>query len=209
MVETVKNAVITGKLKKIQDIVQEALDSGLAASEILDAMTSAMDVIGGKFQQKEIFVPEMLIAAKTMQRGVAVLKPLLGGDNVGKNGKCIIGTVKGDVHDIGKNLVAMMIESAGYEVIDLGVDISSEKFVEAIKANPDCKLVGISALLTTTMEAMATTVKAIHDAGLKDQVKIFVGGAPITQEFANQIGADVYTRDAGSAAMKAKELAAV
>lgn len=209
MLDAVKNAIITGKLKKIQEIVQEALDNGHTASEILEAMTEAMDVIGEKFQKQEVYVPEMLVAAKSMQRGVGVLKPLLGGDGASKHGKCIIGTVKGDVHDIGKNLVAMMIESAGYEVIDLGVDIASDAFVEAIKSNPDCKLVGVSALLTTTMEAMAMTVKAINDAGLKDQVKIFVGGAPITAEFAAQIGADVYTRDAGSAAMKAKEIAAV
>lgn len=209
MLETVKNAVITGKLKKIQGFVQEALDNGYTADEILSVMTSAMDVVGEKFQRKEVFVPEMLVAAKSMQQGVAVLKPLLGDGTVGKYGKCIIGTVKGDLHDIGKNLVAMMIESTGYEVIDLGVDVDAEKFVETAKANPDCKLVCVSALLTTTMDAMAVTVKALIDAGLRSQVKIFVGGAPITEEFAAKIGADVYTRDAASAAAKAKELAAV
>jgi methylmalonyl-CoA mutase cobalamin-binding domain/chain len=138
---------------------------------------------------------------------VEVLKPLLAGKSVTSYGKFIIGTVQGDLHDIGKNLVALMVESAGFDVIDLGVDVPAEKFVEAIKANPDCKVVGVSALLTTTMEAMKNTVKAIIEAGLKSQVKIMVGGAPITPEFAEEIGADAYTPDAGSAAQKAKELA--
>ena len=207
MIENIKATVVSGKLKMIESVVQEALDGGAAASEILDSMTGAMDEVGAKFQKNEIYVPEMLVAAKTMQRGVGVLKPLLGGDAVGKYGKFIIGTVAGDLHDIGKNLVAMMIESAGFEVIDLGVDAPAEKFVEAVKENPDCKVVGVSALLTTTMDAMRTTVKALIDAGLKDQVKIMVGGAPINEAFAAEIGADAYTPDAGSAAAKAKELA--
>ena len=136
-----------------------------------------------------------------------MLKPLLGGDSSAKYGTYVIGTVAGDLHDIGKNLVAMMIESAGFEVVDLGVDVPAEKFVEAVKAHPDCKVVGVSALLTTTMEAMRVTVKALLDAGLHDQVKIMVGGAPINEAFANEIGADAYTPDAGSAAAKARELA--
>ena len=206
--ENVKNTVISGKRKLIEGVVQEALDAGASADEVLAVMGEAMDAVGAKFQSGEIFVPEMLVAAKTMQLGVGVLKPLMAGDQIGKNGKFIIGTVAGDLHDIGKNLVAMMVESAGFEVIDLGVDVPAEKFVEAVKANPDCKVVGVSALLTTTMEAMRATVKALIDAGLKDQVKIMVGGAPITQEFADEIGADAYTPDAGSAAEKAKELAA-
>jgi len=206
MIQEVQNTVIAGKLKKIEAVVQEALDSGDSANELLDAMTAAMSVVGDNFQRNEIFVPEMLVSAMTMKKGVAVLKPLLAGDAAGKYGKFIIGTVAGDLHDIGKNLVAMMVESAGFEVIDLGVDVPAEKFVEAIKENPDCKVVGVSALLTTTMEAMKITVKAIIDAGLKSQVKIMVGGAPITAGFAAEIGADVYTTDAGSAAAKAKEL---
>ena len=206
--ENVKSTVIAGKRKLIAGVVQEALDEGVTAGEILNVMGAAMDEVGAKFQSGEIFVPEMLVAAKTMQMGVGVLKPLLAGDEVGKNGKFIIGTVAGDLHDIGKNLVAMMVEAAGFEVIDLGVDVPAEKFVEAVKANPDCKVVGISALLTTTMEAMRNTVKALTDAGLRSQVKIMVGGAPITQAFADEIGADAYTPDAGAAAEKAKELAA-
>ena len=207
MIEAIKETVVNGKLKKIEEAVQTALNDGASAQEVLDSMMGAMDEVGAKFQKNEIYVPEMLVAAKTMQRGVGVLKPMLGGGAVGKNGKFIIGTVAGDLHDIGKNLVAMMVEAAGFEVIDLGIDVPAEKFVETVKANPDCKVVGVSALLTTTMEAMRVTVKALIDAGLKDQVKIMVGGAPITQAFADEIGADAYTTDAASAATKAKELA--
>jgi methylmalonyl-CoA mutase cobalamin-binding domain/chain len=207
MLEQVKEIVATGRLKKVEGAVQEALDAGATPQEVLDSMMSAMDIVGAKFQKNEIYVPEMLVAAKTMQRGVGVLKPLLGGDSSAKYGTYVIGTVAGDLHDIGKNLVAMMIESAGFEVVDLGVDVPAEKFVEAVKAHPDCKVVGVSALLTTTMEAMRVTVKALLDAGLHDQVKIMVGGAPINEAFANEIGADAYTPDAGSAAAKARELA--
>ncbi len=207
MINDIKQAVSTGRIKVIQGAVQAALDGGVSATDVLNAMSEAMEEVGARFQSGELFVPEMLVAAKTMQRGVAVLKPHLAGDEGAKYGKFIIGTVAGDLHDIGKNLVAMMVESAGFEVIDLGVDVPAEKFVEAVKANPDCRVVGLSALLTTTMEAMRATVQAIGDAGLRDQVKIMVGGAPITQEFADKIGADAYTTDAGSAAEKAKELA--
>ncbi len=206
--EAVKATVTTGRLKKIESVVQETIDEGIAAVDILNTMIGVMSDIGKKFQKDEIFVPEMLASALTMKKGVSALKPLLGDtDNVFR-GKFIIGTVQGDLHDIGKNLVALMIESAGFEVIDLGVDVPAKKFVETIKANPDCKLVGLSSLLTTTMEAMRNTAKAIIDAGLKSQVKIMVGGAPITAEFAAEIGADAYTPDAGSAANKAKELVA-
>ena len=207
MLDTVKELVVGGKLKKIEEAVQEALDDGASASEVLDSMMEAMDEVGGKFQRNEIYVPEMLVAAKTMQRGVGVLKPLLGGGGAAKYGTYVIGTVAGDLHDIGKNLVAMMIEAAGFEIVDLGIDVPAEKFVEAVKEHPDCKVVGVSALLTTTMEAMRVTVKALIDAGLQSQVKIMVGGAPITQAFADEIGADAYTPDAASAATKAKELA--
>ncbi|MBQ2895887.1 MAG: cobalamin-dependent protein [Oscillospiraceae bacterium] len=204
MLENIKKLVETGKLKKIEEAVQEAIDGGVAAGEVLGAMTAAMDSVGEKFQKNEIYVPEMLVAAKTMQRGVNSLKPFLGGDAVGKYGKYIIGTVAGDLHDIGKNLVAMMIESAGFEVIDLGVDVPAEKFVEALKANPDCKMVGLSALLTTTMDAMAAACEAIHAADAT--VKVMVGGAPITQAFADQIGAQGYSANAAAAAVLAKEL---
>ena len=207
MLENVKQIVLTGKIKLIQGAVQEALDRGASAPDILNAMSDAMEEVGRLFQNGDLFVPEMLVAAKTMQRGVMVLKPHLAGDEGARYGKLIIGTVAGDLHDIGKNLVALMMESAGFEVIDLGVDVPAGRFVEAVKENPDCRIVALSALLTTTMEAMRSTVKALADAGLKDQVKIMVGGAPITQAFADEIGADAYTPDAGSAAEKAKELA--
>ena len=200
-------AVEAGKAKIVGGLVEEAIKEGCDPTEILNVgMIDAMGVVGDKFKKNEIFVPEMLVAARAMKKGVEVLKPHLAGDSSATIGKYIIGTVAGDLHDIGKNLVAMMIESAGFEVIDLGVDVPAEKFVEAIKENPDCKVVGVSALLTTTMPAMKDTVKAIIDAGLQSQVKIMVGGAPITQEFADEIGADAYTQDAASAAPVAKTL---
>ena len=206
-IQEIAQVVENGKVKLIEGLVQEALEAGEDANAILnEGMISAMGIVGAKFQANEIFVPEMLVAAKTMKKGVEVLRPHLAGDSVGKNGKYIIGTVAGDLHDIGKNLVALMIESAGFEIIDLGVDVPAEKFVEAIKANPDCKVVGASALLTTTMDSLKNTVKVMIDAGCKSQVKIMVGGAPITQEFADEIGADAYTTDAGSAAVKAVQL---
>ena len=208
-VQEIAAAVEAGKAKVIGGLVEEAIKDGCDPLEILNVgMIDAMGVVGEKFRNNEIFVPEMLVAARAMKKGVEVLKPHLAGDNSATVGKYIIGTVAGDLHDIGTNLVAMMIESAGFEVIDLGVDVPAEKFVEAIKSNPDCKVVGLSALLTTTMPAMKDTVAAIIDAGLKSQVKIMVGGAPITQEFADEIGADAYTADAASAAQKAKELVA-
>lgn len=208
-IKEIATIVESGKVKLIEGLVQEALAAGEDANAILnEGMIAAMGVVGAKFQANEIFVPEMLVAAKTMKKGVEVLRPHLASGSVGKNGKYIIGTVAGDLHDIGKNLVALMIESAGFEVIDLGVDVPAEKFVEAIKANPDCKVIGASALLTTTMDSLKNTVKVMIDAGCKSQVKIMVGGAPITQEFADEIGADGYTPDAGSAAVKAVELLA-
>ena len=207
MLAAVKKAVISGRLKKIEGIVQEALDSGCEAPEILDTMTGAMDEIGERFQKGELFVPELLVAAKAMQKAMGVLKPLLQQGEVGRLGKCVIGTVKGDLHDIGKNLVAMMLESTGFEIIDLGVDATPEAFVEAVRNNPDCKIVGLSALLTTTMDSMTATVRALEEAGLRQQVKIMIGGAPVTALFAQEITADAYTPDAGAAAARAKELA--
>ena len=206
-IQEIAAAVEAGKAKIVGGLVEEAIKEGCDPTEILNVgMIDAMGVVGEKFKKNEIFVPEMLVAARAMKKGVDVLKPHLAGDSAATVGKYIIGTVAGDLHDIGKNLVAMMIESAGFEVIDLGVDVPAEKFVEAIKENPDCKVVGVSALLTTTMPAMKDTVKAIIDAGLQSQVKIMVGGAPITQEFADEIGADAYTADAASAAQVAKTL---
>ena len=206
-IQEIAAAVEAGKAKIVGGLVEEAINEGCDPTEILNVgMIDAMGIVGDKFKKNEIFVPEMLVAARAMKKGVEVLKPHLASDAGASCGKYIIGTVAGDLHDIGKNLVAMMIESAGFEVIDLGVDVPAEKFVEAIKENPDCKVVGVSALLTTTMPAMKDTVKAIIDAGLQSQVKIMVGGAPINQEFADEIGADAYTADAASAAQVAKTL---
>lgn len=207
-IENVHDLVVRGKAKLVPAAVQETLDEGVEASKILGAMISAMDVVGENFKNGTIFVPEMLIAAKAMKKGVEVLKPHLASGAAGALGKVIIGTVAGDLHDIGKNLVAMMIESAGFEVIDLGVDVPVEKFLAAYEENPGTKIVACSALLTTTMPALQETVAALNAAPWRSQVKVMVGGAPITQEFADKIGADAYTPDAASAAKKAKELAA-
>ena len=207
-IEKVYDLVSRGKAKLTPAAVQEALDAGFAPDEILNKMIAAMDVVGEKFKNGEIFVPEMLIAAKAMKKGVEVLKPMLASGEAGAKGKVIIGTVAGDLHDIGKNLVAMMIESTGFEVIDLGVDVPVEKFLAAYEANPDTKIIACSALLTTTMPALKDTVAAINAAAWRGNVKVMVGGAPITQAFADEIGADAYTPDAASAAAKASELVA-
>ena len=206
MTAQVKELIIKGKAKLIGAAVQEALDSGCDAAELLGTMIGAMDVVGERFKNGEIFVPEMLIAAKAMKKGVDVLKPHLASGAAGALGKVVIGTVAGDLHDIGKNLVAMMIESAGFEVVDLGVDVPVQKFVDAY--DPSVKIFACSALLTTTMPALEETVAALNAAPFRGKVKVMVGGAPITQEFADKIGADAYTADAASAAKKAKELAA-
>ena len=205
--QDVSNLVIAGRSKLIAAAVQAALDEGENATDILAAMIGAMDVVGERFRNNEIFVPEMLVAARAMKKGVDVLKPHLSSGEVGGMGKMIIGPVQGDLHDIGKNLVAMMIESAGFEVIDLGVDVPHERFVEAVRENPDAKIVGLSALLTTTMPALRDAVALLNRQDFRGNIKVMVGGAPITQEFADEIGADAYTADAASAAQMAKRLA--
>lgn len=205
--ENVHDLVVRGKAKLVPAAVQETLDEGVEASKILDTMISAMDVVGENFKNGTIFVPEMLIAAKAMKKGVEVLKPHLASGAAGALGKVIIGTVAGDLHDIGKNLVIMMIESTGYEVVDLGIDVPVEKFLEAAN-DPEITVIGVSALLTTTMPAMQETVAALNKHPRRSEFKIMVGGAPITQAFANEIGADVYTEDAASAGQAAKALAA-
>ncbi|MFZ7120147.1 MAG: corrinoid protein [Eubacteriaceae bacterium] len=201
----VKAKVEAGKTKLVPGLVQEALDGGSAPSDILQAMVEGMGVVGDKFSTGEIFVPEMLIAAKAMAKGVEVLKPHLAGDSANSLGTCIIGTVAGDLHDIGKNLVSMMIESAGFDMVDLGVDVPAQKFVDAIKENDNVTLVACSGLLTTTMPALKEAVQSIKSSGLTG-FKVIVGGAPVTQEYANEIGADAFAPDAGSAAVKAKEV---
>ncbi len=203
-IEDVKVLVETGKSKKIAAAVSEALDAGDKAQDILDAMIASMGVIGDKFSSGEIFVPEMLIAAKAMSKGVEVLKPVMAGDGSSSLGTCIMGTVAGDLHDIGKNLVVMMLESAGFDMVDLGVDVAADKYVEAVKENNNVVLVACSGLLTTTMPALKEAVQTIKAA--YPELKVIVGGAPVTQEYANEIGADGYAPDAGSSAAKAKEL---
>ena len=208
-IQEVYALVEKGKAKVIANAVQEALDAGCDPTEILnDGMIKAMDAVGEKFKTGDIFVPELLVAARAMKKGVEVLKPHLATGAAGAAGKVIIGTVAGDLHDIGKNLVSMMLESAGFEVIDLGVDVPKEKFVEAYEANPDTKIICCSALLTTTMPALKDAVALINEASFRPNVKVMVGGAPITQAFADEIGADAYTEDAASCAKKARELAA-
>ena len=204
----VKELTEKGKQKLIAEAVKGAIDEGNGAIKILDTMIEAMSIVGEKFKKSEIFVPEMLMAAHTMKKGVEVLQPLLVGEASTSLGTCVIGTVTGDLHDIGKNLVALMIESAGFNVVDLGVDVSTDKFIEAINANADCKVAALSCLLTTTMPALSDSVKGLIDAGLKDKIKIIIGGAPITQEYADEIGADGYAEDAASAADLAKSIIA-
>ena len=204
--QEIAKLVENGKVKLIAAAVQESLDEGIGAADLLNAMIDAMGVVGENFKKGEIFVPEMLVAAKCMKKGVAVLKPHLSSGSVGSAGKFIMGTVAGDLHDIGKNLVIMMVESAGFEVIDLGVDVKKEKFVEAYRANPDTKIIGLSALLTTTMPALREAVELLNEQDFRKDIKVMVGGAPVTQAFADEIGADAYTPDAATCAQKAKEL---
>ena len=194
-----------GKAKIVKTLVQQAIDEGIPAQQILEeGLLDGMNVIGEKFKNNEVFVPEVLVAARAMSMGAALLKPLLAAEGVKASGRVCIGTVKGDLHDIGKNLVKMMLEGKGMEVIDLGTDVSAEAFVQAAKEQ-NCQIICCSALLTTTMNVMGDIVKAAEAAGFRDQVKIMVGGAPVTEAFCQQIGADAYTSDAASAADKAVE----
>lgn len=189
-----------GKAKDVAALVQQAVDEGISAETILkEGLLAGMEVVGRRFRDNEIFVPEVLVAARAMSKGSEVLRPILAKEGAVASGKVCIGTVKGDLHDIGKNLVKMMLEGKGLEVIDLGTDVPAEKFVQTAKEQ-GCQVICCSALLTTTMPEMELVVKAAIEAGIRDQVKIMVGGAPITQEFADSIGADAYTDDAASAA---------
>ena len=196
-----------GKAPQLTEMIKGELDAGVKASDILDnALIPGINEIGEKFKNNEVFVPEVLICARAMNMALDILKPLLLSTGVKPIGKAVICTVQGDLHDIGKNLVKIMLEGNGIECVDLGVDAKPEDIVAAIKSNPDVNLVCLSSLLTTTMVNQGTIVDAIKAAGVRDQVKIMVGGAPVTAEFAAQIGADAYTDDAASAAAKAKEL---
>ena len=199
IIETIE----AGRAINMEAKIQEAIIAGFDPDDILNSMISAMDIVGEKFQKYEIFVPEMLVSASAMKKGVKALKPYLLVKTSNSIGKMVMGTVAGDLHDIGKNLVIMMVECAGLEVIDLGVDVPIEKFIEATR-DPEVNIVGASALLTTTMPALRETVKALNNCANRSQFKVMVGGTPITQKFADEIGADTYTEDAATAAQVAK-----
>jgi 5-methyltetrahydrofolate--homocysteine methyltransferase len=202
--KAIMDVLMQGDVDGVKTKIQAALDQGAAANDILkQALIAGMDIVGERMENGDMFIPEVLMAAKAMGEGLEILKPLLAEKDIADKGKVVIGTVKGDLHDIGKNLVAMMLESGGLEVHDLGVDIEPEEFVNQVNAHK-AKMVCLSALLTTTMPMMKATVDALFEAGLKGKVKIMVGGAPVTQRFADQIGADGYAPDAGSAAKMAR-----
>ena len=207
-IQAIYQAVMSGAMAATSGKVQDAIDAGLAADTILkEGLIAPMGEIGRLFEAGEVYVPEMLISAKSMKFGLELLRPHLVAADVQPLGKVVIGTVQGDLHDIGKNLVGMMMEGAGFEVIDLGVDVKPEELVKAIKEHgPD--IVAMSALLTTTMGNMKTSLDLISENGLRDKVKVMIGGAPVTQEYANQIGADGFSSDASQAANKAKTLLA-
>ena len=205
--DDISSAVQRGKRKEVAPLVQQALDEGCDPVAILnEGLIPAMSIVGDKFSAGEAFVPEMLVAARAMSAGTEVLKPHLAEEGAEPVGKAVIGTVKGDMHDIGKNLVRMMIEGKGFEVTDLGVDVAPEQFVTFLQEHDDIDIVCCSALLTTTMPEIGATIRAIEEAGLRDRVKVMVGGAPVTQAFADEVGADAYTPDAGAAAARAVEL---
>lgn len=192
-----------GRAKNVKELVQKAVDEGIDVKTILeDGLLAGMNIIGGKFRNNEVYVPEVLIAARAMNAGTELLKPLLAESGVKAAGKVILGTVKGDLHDIGKNLVRMMMEGKGLEVIDLGVDVPAEKFIEAAKEH-DAQIIACSALLTTTMNEIKAVVDAVVEAGIREKVTIMIGGAPITDAFCKSINADIYTPDAASAAIEA------
>jgi 5-methyltetrahydrofolate--homocysteine methyltransferase len=204
--EAIYQAVLDGDAGTATEQVTATLEAGVSASDILNkACIAAMTEVGRLFEEGEKFVPEMLISARAMNASVALLKPYLTDEDVSTVGKAVLGTVKGDLHDIGKNLVRMMMEGTGFEVVDLGTDVPPDKFVSAVQEH-DPQLVGMSALLTTTMPAMKDTIEALAEAGLRDRVKVLIGGAPVTQEYSDKIGADGYAPDASSATRKAKEL---
>ncbi len=200
LLEQISTALQKGKAKDIKELVQQAIDQNIPAETILnDGLMAGMNVIGGKFKRNEVFVPEVLVAGRAMNIGTAMLKPLLVKDGVKNKGKVVIGTVKGDLHDIGKNLVRMMIEAKGFEVIDLGVDVPGESFLKTAQ-DSQVDIVCLSALLTTTVNEMRNVVERFEGAGVRERCKSMIGGAPITQSFCTTIGADIYTPDAASAA---------
>ncbi len=197
--EELKNCVINADSEKVEQVTQQAIDAGTDPIEIINnGLIAGMSIVGQRFKDGDMFVPEVLMAAKTMQVGVDMVKPLIAEADVPTSGKVVLGTVRGDLHDIGKNLVKMMLESVGYFVVDLGIDVPPEDFVKAVKDEKP-EIVGMSALLTTTMMEMKETIDAFKEAGVRDGIKIIIGGAPVTEEFAEEIGADAYAPDAPTA----------
>ena len=199
------NKVVSGDANGVKALTEQAVKEGFEAEELLNEIfVAAMSEVGERFEKGEFFVPEMLLAARAMKYGVEVLRPLLVEKGIKPVGTVLMGTVAGDLHDIGKNLVVMMLEGAGFRVIDLGVNVSPDAFVQAVRDH-SVEIIGMSALLTTTMPSMKSTIEALEKAGLRDKVMVMVGGAPLNQQYADEIGADIYARDAAAAARKAKE----
>jgi 5-methyltetrahydrofolate--homocysteine methyltransferase len=204
--EELSQALINGNAPKVKELAQAAIDAGVAPATVLsDGLIVGMNEVGRRFKNNEFYVPEVLIAARAMHSGMSVIKPLLSETDTAGAGTILVGTVKGDLHDIGKNLVIMMLEGAGFNVVDMGVDVPPEKFLEAVRDQKP-QIVGLSALLTTTMPAMKSTIEALHEAGVRDSVKVLIGGAPVTQRYADEIGADGYAPDAASAVDVARSL---
>ena len=208
MLVTIKEMVVGGKFKEIEEQVQAAVDSGTDLNRLInEALISAMDIVGKRFSEGDIYVPEMLVSARTMKLGLNIIKPLLQSGEAKHRGTVAMGTVKGDLHDIGKNLVTMMMEGAGFKIIDLGVDVKIEDLIDTVKKE-EVDILGLSALLTTTMPEMQNVIEALEEAGLRNQVKVIVGGAPIDQGFADKIGADGFGADAVDAVQLARKLVA-
>jgi 5-methyltetrahydrofolate--homocysteine methyltransferase len=206
ILNSIREALFKGNSASVARFTQQALDEGMEIRRILEeGLISSMEVVGKRFKNNEVFIPEVLISAKAMHSGVAVLEPHFVKHGIKPLGKVVIGTVKGDLHDIGKNIVSMMLKGACFEIKDLGIDVSPQKFIDEAKSK-DVDIIAMSSLLTTSMNAMRDTINGLNAAGLRDKVKVIVGGAPITQEFASSIGADGYARDAATAVDKAKEL---
>lgn len=204
--EQIQESLMKGRAPEVKELTQKALDEGSTPEQVLnEGLVAGMNVIGERFKRNEVYVPEVLIAARAMHAGMDILKPKLAETGVEPKATVCVGTVKGDLHDIGKNLVCMMLEGAGYNVVDLGVNVETEKFVQAVQEHK-ASLLGMSALLTTTMGAMKTNIDAFKEAGLYDKVKIMIGGAPVTQSFADEIGAHGYGADAASAVDVANEV---
>ncbi|MGD8713999.1 MAG: corrinoid protein [Desulfobacterales bacterium] len=208
ILETIKETVVGGKFREIEDLVKQAIEDGIDLNRIInEALISAMDIVGKRFADGDIYVPEMLVSARTMKLGLELIKPILGSAEAEDRGTILMGTVKGDLHDIGKNLVTMMLEGAGFKVVDLGVDVKIDDLIETLKREK-ADILGLSALLTTTMPEMQKVIEVLQAEGLRDQVRVLVGGAPIDQKFAEQIGADGYGEDAAEAVQLARQLVA-